>query len=390
MLPGPPRNTDSSAMTASAKAQTTLLLLAGGGGQSSVETEIRHARQAAARDLLESCLESGTVAQAIVATDDPAWAETLDDPRVTLDLDSPTVPFQFGERLAGLVARHQVQSALYAGGGAAPLMTCTGWRDAMEPLHRGKRNAITNNIHSADWVAFHPAQEALPLIETQVRDNSLAWALAHEGGFECHTLPPTSASRFDLDTPADLLIARAHPGIGPHLRARLDGLDWSSDPVEGVLGIMVEDGSQLAVIGRSSAAAWAALEKGTQCWVRLYAEERGMIASGRLDRKEVGSMLAEFVSRVGVYEFFETLTRLSDAALIDSRVMLAAQGLWPSNSSRFNADLFRWKEVEDQFLRDLSRVASEASIPILLGGQSVVSGGLMALVEIAEERQATQ
>jgi hypothetical protein len=330
------------------------------------------------------------VDQAIIATDDPAWAETLDDPRVTLDLDSPTTPFQFGERLAGLVARYQVHSALYAGGGAAPLMTSTSWRDALEPFHSGKRNVITNNIHSADWVAFHPAQEALPLIETQVRDNSLAWALAHEGEFDCHSLPPTSASRFDLDTPADLLIARAHPAIGPHLRARLDGLDWPSGPVEGVLGIMVKDGSQLAVIGRSSAAAWAALEKGTQCWVRLYAEERGMIASGRLDRGEVGSMLAEFVSRIGVFEFFETLTGLSDAALIDSRVMLAAQGLWPSNSSRFNADLFRWKEVEDQFPSDLSRAASEASIPILLGGQSVVSGGLMALVEIAEERQSTQ
>ena len=377
-------------MTPSAQTMTTLLLLVGGGGTSSVETEINLARQAAALDLLHSCLESGTVGHAIIATDDPTWAKTLNDSRVSFDLDSPSEPFHFGERLTGLVTRYQVHSALYAGGGAAPLMTGASWRDALEPLYRGQRNVVTNNIHSADWVAFHPAQEALPLIRQQTRDNGLAWVLANEAGFDCCSLQPTSASRFDLDTPADLMIARAHPGIGENLKARLEQLDWPSGPVEGVLGVMEEDGSHLAVIGRSSAAAWAALEKGTQCWVRLFAEERGMIASGRLDRKEVDSLLAQHVSQVGVFKFFESLSSLSDAALIDSRVMLAAQGLWPDNSSRFNADLFRWEQVEDQFLRDLSQAASEASIPVLLGGQSVVSGGLMALVEIAVERRSNQ
>jgi hypothetical protein len=368
----------------------TLLLLVGGGGQSSVEVEINLARLAAAQDLLESCLESGAVEHAIVATDDPTWAKILRDPHITIDLDASSESFHFGERLAGLIARYQVQKALYAGGGAAPLVTPENWNDALRPLLSGQCNVVTNNIHSADWVAFHPAQEALPLIRAQARDNSLAWTLGNEGGLDWHSLPPTAASRFDLDTPADLLVARAHSDIGVHLRARLDKLDWPTETVEGILSVMVEYGSNLAVIGRSSAASWAALEKGTQCWVRMFAEERGMIASGRLDRDEVGSLLAEFVARVGVDGFIGSLATLSDAALFDTRVVLAAQGIWPDNSSRFNADLFHWHKVEDPFLRDLSKAASQASIPILLGGQSVVSGGLMALVQIAEERRSSQ
>jgi hypothetical protein len=37
--------------------------------------------------------------------------------------------------------------------------------------------------------------------------------------------------------------------------------------------------------------------------------------------------------------------------------------------------------VKEPFLRDFSRAAAEAPVPIVLGGHSVVSGGLMALLE---------
>ena len=55
----------------------TLLLLVGGEGDSPVEQPIRQARQAAARDLLETLLEAGVVQRAVVATDDAAWAAGL-------------------------------------------------------------------------------------------------------------------------------------------------------------------------------------------------------------------------------------------------------------------------------------------------------------------------
>jgi len=100
----------------------------------------------------------------------------------------------------------------------------------------------------------------------------------------------------------------------------------------------------------------------------------------------VRSLLADFLERVGGEGFFAALSTLADAALLDSRVILAARGLWPSAVDRFHADLFRWEEVGDPFLREFSRAAGEAGIPILMGGQSVVSGGLMALLEVLEMR----
>jgi len=365
-------------------------MLVGGGGDSPVEATIRRARQAAARDTVEALLASGCVHQAVVATDDPAWAQTLNDLPVHIDLDPPGTAFHFGARLADLIQRYEVDQALYAGGGAAPLMDATAWQEALAGQTGGDRWAVTNNLHSADWVAFRPARELVPLVRRQERDNGLAWALAHEGRVPTSSLPPSAASRFDLDTPADLLVARAHPGIGGRLRTTLDGLDWPADPVEGILQVMSTDGGHLAVVGRSCSAAWSALERETQCWVRLFVEERGMVASGRLQRGEVRSLLAEFLQEVGVGRFFATLSALADGVLLDSRVILGARGLWPPNADRFNADLFRWREVEEPFLRTFSQAALEAGVPILMGGQSVVSGGLMALLEVLAGRRRSQ
>ena len=365
-----------------------LLLLVGGGGESPVEQAIRRARQAAARDLVEALAGTGLVGRAVIGTDRADWTAGLEGLPVEVDLDPPGEPFHFGRRLAGLIRRYRVEWGLYAGGGSAPLMGSGAWREALEGLGRAGPAAVTNNLHSSDWIAFGPAGDLAPVVEAQERDNGLAWVLAREAGLPVRSLPPTAASRFDLDTPADLLVAQAHPRIGPHLCGVLDGLGWPREPIEGVLEVMAREGGHLTVIGRSSSAAWAALERATQCWVRLFVEERGMIASGRLRRGEVRSLLAEFLERVGVDEFFDALAALSDAVLFDSRVILAARGLWPPAADRFNADLLRWEEVGEPFLRRFSRAAAEAGVPILMGGQSVVSGGLMALLEVLEMRRS--
>ncbi len=202
-------------------------------------------------------------------------------------------------------------------------------------------------------------------------------------------LGPSAATRLDLDTPADLLIVRFHPRIGPRLRAILDELDWPTETVEGVLDVMGREGGHLTIIGRSAPTAWMALDWATRCWVRLFVEERGMVASGRLHRGEVRSLLADFIEYAGIDGFFARLASMAEAVLMDTRVLMAARGCWPSPEDRFNADLLRWEDVRDPFLQEFARAAAHMSIPILMGGQSLVNGGLMALVEILETRRTS-
>ncbi len=359
----------------------TLILLVGGKGTSEVEQALDGAHRAAARDLLESLLRTGLVGRAVVATDDPEWGRALSDLPVTVEPDPPGEHFHFGRRLAGLIEKYGARRVLYSGGASAPLFSLERWAEVLARLGEAERLVITNNLHSCDWFGVTAAPEILPLIARETSDNALAWILAHQGDLPFVSLPPSAAARFDLDTPLDLLIAQRHPEIGPHLRRYLDDLGWDAPQLDGVLAEMRREGGSLAVVGRVSAAAWAALDQATHCWVRVFAEERGMRASGRQTRGQVRSLLADYLELVGAEEFFRELSGLTNGVLFDNRVILAARGLWPATVDRFNSDLYRWERVREPFLRRFTQAAQEARIPVVLGGHSIVAGGLMALVE---------
>jgi hypothetical protein len=360
----------------------TALVFVGGWGKTELERAMRGAHQAAARDLLGILMETGCVARAVVATDDVSFGETLSELPVHVDIDPPGRTFHFGRRLAQLVETYDVRRALYCGGGSAPLMGFDRWASTLAWLRDAERVVVTNNVHSCDWVGFTDVRRVLPVIADQTSDNGLAWVLAHEAGLAVESALPTAATRFDLDTPVDLLVARRHPGVGRHLAAFLSGLAWNGDRVDGVLATMATEGSSLTIAGRVSSAAWAAVEQTTSCWVRVFAEERGMRASGRQQRGQVRSLLADFLSLVGPQHFFNTLADLSEAVLLDNRVILAARQLWPATVDRYHSDLLRWKRIEEPFLRELAQAAAAAPVPVLMGGHSIVAGGLMALAEI--------
>jgi len=82
---------------------------------------------------------------------------------------------------------------------------------------------------------------------------------------------------------------------------------------------------------------------------------------------------------------------LGDAAFIDTRVILAHFDLWPPTEERFYSDLRQPEKISLPFLRNFTAAAKEAPIPVVLGGHSLVSGGLCALIEAAwEEFDARQ
>ena len=108
-----------------------------------------------------------------------------------------------------------------------------------------------------------------------------------------------------------------------------------------------------------------------------------MEADGRAAAGEARSLLGYYLEAAGARRFFETLGELCDAAFVDSRVILAHRRINASREDRFLSDLGRWQEINDPFLSDFTRAALAAPVPVLLGGHSLVSGGLMALNELA-------
>jgi hypothetical protein len=298
-------------------------------------------------------------------------------------LEQRELTFHFGRVLAGIVQQGGFDRLAYFGGASAPLLHESILMQAVGILAQARiPSAVVNNLHSTDWAILNSAQTLLDLTDRLPADNPLGWILEHEAGFDVHALEPSGATRVDLDTPADLVLLTGHPRLGEELTAFLENVPGAlKHRIEALRKVISTPGSTLIVIGRSSADAWRQLERGTQIWVRMFVEERGMSASGRLQRGEVRSLIANWLENLGPEAFVEELSSLGDAVLWDTRVWMAHRGKYPTAAVRFAADLGWVDHIDDAVLRRLTSAVNQAAIPIITGGHGVVSGGVYALVE---------
>ena len=343
-----------------------------------VERMVGAARDAAALDTTERALESGAFAAIILVTDDVALASKA-PAGVEVDVDGDA--FDFESRLREVVARRRIERPLYVGGGSIPLVATEELAGLAERLGAADQLVISNNFFSADVVGWSPgaALDALPSIPS---DNRLPQLLHAEAGLPTWTMERTIVSQFDIDTPSDLGILKLFGANGPRLRAHLDGLELDLSSYERAMEFFLVP-AMIVVAGRVSSAVWQYLERETACRARILSEERGMQADGRERSGEVRSILGFYLERAGSDGLFRALADLGDAVFLDSRVLCAHAGAFASRPDRFLSDLGRWQEIENRFLRDLTRAAVEASVPVVLGGHSLVSGGIMALVQAA-------
>jgi hypothetical protein len=334
---------------------------------------------AAARDTLGRV--TSLFERVIVATPDGAWGESLRDLSVEIDLDPPGAAFHFGQRLADLAVRFNLDRIVYTGMASAPLLKHADWAAIAQATRDATTTVIANNVHSTDWAGIAPARAVVALADRLHSDSALGWVLSHEGGLTAHTWPRSPAALLDIDTPLDAVIAARHPAAGPGLRAAVVASGWSGDRIEAALRLMATPAARLTLIGRVPSWSMSLLEQKTQCWVRVFSEERGMRASGRMAAGGVRSLVAGYLEAVGAQRFFAELANMTDAALIDSRVILAARNVWPDDAERFASDLLMPDAIGDPFLREFTQAAADCPIPILLGGHSLVSAGLWAMLD---------
>lgn len=364
--------------------RTGAIILAGPEGSTPPERLVTRAARAAALGLIDALHASG-VGRIVVAAQDCAWLPS-DSPALA---DVDTAAFHFGARVTELIERHGLECVMVFGAGSAPLLTAAHIGAFLDRLRSADRPLVlTNNLHSSDWVAWNRAAHSLDLVRAAARDNSLAWMLYDSGRYTVEVPPAlTPVEKLDLDTPGDLALLARHPRLPPRLAHALTDPLLARVPVDAVVEVAARDGSRVALIGRVAPGAWHALSRATRCWVRTYSEERGMVASERLARGEVRSLLRPLYERLGPAGFFEALGDVADAAIMDSRVLMAASGHHPGAADRYASDLFLADAIQDEWVRTFTAAACAAPIPVLLGGHSVVSGGLEVLAGLVAARR---
>ncbi len=261
-----------------------------------------------------------------------------------------------------------------------PLISLAELNDAVRSVLGKAGSYVTNNVQSADMLAFNPAT-VLSHYPLPATDNALVLLLRYAAGFEQCLLPTTLGTQFDIDTPTDLLVLADSPFGGPALRAALSSLQLDTVAIKQVKEVLRSQYPDVALIGRVGAPVMALLNQNFKVRLRVFSEERGMKSLGRLERNEVVSLLGYWLEEIGPARFFGFLERTVQAALIDTRVIFAHLKKPLSDADRFYSDLGLHERVEDQFVREFTREAVRCAIPILLGGHSLVSGCVWALVE---------
>ena len=363
-----------------------LVIFEGGLAASPPERMLRRVREAIVLEHIQKAHDAGTFAGVIVCTDRGELAEQARALGADVDVDPPGIPFHFGERLQGLIRDRGLSAVVTMGGGAAPLISADEMRVIGRLFRDRERFVAANNVHSADIVAFAPA-EAMFAVPPPPMDNSLALSLHYDAGLPLVALPRTLGFHFDVDTPSDMLVLAVHPDRGPRVaqlavEAAARG-DVDLAPLQAAKRTLVDPTKDVFIFGRLGGPLFSYLDDRARCRIRLLSEERGMKALGRDVRGEVRSLLGYVVDAVGATGLVRMLETLCSTAFLDTRVLMAHAQKTVSAADRFYSDLMLPEHIQDPWLRELTAAAVETELPILLGGHGLVHGGIWALVDAA-------
>ncbi len=292
------------------------------------------------------------------------------------------------------------------GSGAIPLATAADRRRLVTAAAGPVGTALTNNRYSGDVVAIADAARSLAGLPDLPGDNALPRWLAERAGLRVSDLRGSWHLQADLDGVADLVLLASHRSCPAVLRrAAADPLlllDPFRAAIAAVAAVAGDRRAELLVAGRLSAAGLAHLEVATACRVRALVEERGLRASSPLAigaadarpdpvtapvparARAPVSILGARLDLDGPDGLASIVGRLADAAIVDSRVLLANrlgadERRWPALEDRLASDLLLADRVADPWLRALTASAAGAPGTILLGGHSLVGPGLRLL-----------
>ena len=298
------------------------------------------------------------------------------------------------------------------GSGSIPLARAADLRRFVEAAAGPGGHALANNRYSADVVAISRAADLAGLPPLPA-DNALPRWLEEWAGVAVTDLRSRWRLGVDIDTPLDLIVLRDPAARELHATAPLVG-----ERLAALAEVISNRRAELLVAGRVSARTLAWLERGVACRVRALVEERGLRAAsalaqsgGKRDGEATSgatagatgnvrpprSILGELLDRDGPESLAHTVSKLADAAVIDTRVLLAhragpadsptspSPASSPDAEERFASDLLLPASIADPWLRALASSAATAPSdhPILLGGHTLLNGGLRLLAERA-------
>lgn len=347
-------------------------------GESPGEQLVQQGREASTIDLVRTLGKAG-IERIVLLTPSSPFADRLAFCGVTLNATTDEPRFHFGRALKHVIAEQSLDGLIYFGSGTGGLLTAEQMKTLVQFASRAGPGALFNNFYSCDFCAIAGAKGLLAIDLPEI-DNRLGFCLA-DSGIPSFSLPREAATQFDIDTPTDLsLLAAARRG-GVAMRAFLAAKLRPYPPLGELLDLLTDRSAHLTLIGRVNPITWAHLEGQIACRTSVYSEGRGMRAYPAEKSLCREPLLAATITETKSGPFFERLIRATDAVVIDTRPLLSVAGPLPQAADRFRSDLLQPDLITDPLWAGFTRAATDVQIPIILGGHSLVNGGLYLMAE---------
>ena len=363
------------------KEKVTVVVFEGGGAATEIEEQMLSVRKGIALDNIKKALSVSNIDEVILSTNYPDLADRAEAAGARIDVTHQDT-FHFGRHLCQVVTEHELDNVIYLGGAALPLVRESDFFDISRQLRQFKNVVVVNNVQSADLIAFTPS-DVLEHIEPPDNDNLLGYLL-REAGLRRILIENSARINFDLDTPVDMLILDECSSLGENTRGALDELNLSTghlvEAME-VLSTSQRPYPEVVLLGRVGPAIMSVINANLGVRLRVFSEERGMKALQRAETGKAVSVLGYLLQNTGPEEFFEYLNQVADVAFLDTRVLFAHMKLFPSAGDRYYSDLGMVARIDDPYVARFTEVAFNAPLPVVLGGHSLVYGGLWSIME---------
>ncbi len=359
--------------------EISAIVFEGSHPKSWVEEMMVKVRQAALLDNLEKMQQISFLEGVYLHTNRPELVDPAERLGARVFLNYKALEdFHFGRELQDAIQQHNLKRVICLNGAGSPLITVEELNMICHKLLSREQFVYTNNTQSVDIIAF-TVPEQIDIVELPAKDNSLAMALRDQLNLEMELMPHTLGLLFDIDTPSDLIVLKEGPFAGPRTQEALDSLHLDGSKLVSAKAVLKDEYEDIALIGRVGAPVIERLNALLKLRLRVFSEERGMKSLGRIEAKEVISLLGLLLDHAGLEQFFQYLAQVARCVFIDSRVLMYHYQHEFSDRERFLSDLGKWNEIEDPWLRKFTRLAEACPVPVILGGHSLVSGSLWAL-----------
>ena len=196
-------------------------------------------------------------------------------------------------------------------------------------------------------------------------------------------MPVSLGSVFDIDTPNDFAILSKITNNSGNIGNYISNSIFKNIDLNKFIKVLSSKSSEIFVYGRINPLNLYMAEKNIPCKIRFLSEERGLKIRG----KASSSLLKYFFKSENFDNLFKLFENICDGGIFDTRIIFSLFAGEYEQEDVYLSDMKIWQKIKNPFIKFFTKKIAESKIPIILGGHSVVNGGLMALSNLVRGKK---